>query len=497
MAAVFQTWFLLILFTFPFHNLLGFPTTLTLERAFPLNKRVELNELRVRDKARHGRILQQQEESLNSVINFNVYGSSDPELFGLYFTRVKIGSPPREFHVQIDTGSDVLWVACDSCDNCPKSTGLDIQLGFFDPYSSSSAAVIPCSSDTCSFAIRTAVSGCPTPSSPCRYSFLYGDNSGTSGYYVSDILYLDTVVGDSMANSSASRVVFGCSNYQSGGLTRSNRAIDGIIGFGQHYFSVISQLSSGGTVPKMFSHCLNGKDYGGGVLVLGEILAPGIIYSPLVQSQRHYNLNLLSIAVSDQIVPINPDVFVASSSGLRGTIVDSGTTLVYLAEEAYDPFVNSVANAVSLFTHPIPSDETVCFPISSSVDEIFPPVTLFFEGDAPMVLKPRDYLVQRHYTDGGAEWCLGFQKGQGLTILGDLVLKDKVIIYDLARQRLGWVNYDCSSPVNVSSTTSKDSVTGERRVSNSPRASLFKLTTSITLYILLFTIWFLLLSPQH
>ncbi|KAI3908271.1 hypothetical protein MKX01_027293 [Papaver californicum] len=148
MEAIFQTWFLLILFTFPFYNL-GFPTTtLTLERAFPLNKRVELNELRLRDKARHGRILQkQQEESFNSVIDFSVYGSSDPELFGLYFTRVKIGSPPREFHVQIDTGSDVLWVACDSCANCPKSTGLNIQLGFFDPYSSSSAAVIPCSTD--------------------------------------------------------------------------------------------------------------------------------------------------------------------------------------------------------------------------------------------------------------------------------------------------------------------------------------------------------------
>ncbi|KAI3990232.1 hypothetical protein MKX01_004118, partial [Papaver californicum] len=249
---------------------------------------------------------------------------------------------------------------------------------------------------------------------------------------------------------SASRVVFGCSNYLSG-LTKPGRAIDGIIG-------------------------------------------------QLVQSQRHYNLNLLSIAVSDQIVPINPSVFAASSSGSRGTIVDSGTTLVYLAEEAYDPFVNSVANAVSLFTHPTPAEDaeySVCFLISSSVDEIFPPVTLYFEGDAPMVLKPRDYLLQRHYSDGGAEWCLGFQKGQGLTILGELVLKDKIIIYDLARQRLGWVNYDCSSPVNVSSTSSKDSITGQRRVSNSPGASLFKLTTPIILYIYLFTTWFLLLSPQH
>lgn len=54
----------------------------------------------------------------------------------------------------------------------------------------------------------------------------------------------------------------------------------------------------------------------------------------------HYNLNLESIAVNGQSLPIDPSVF--STSNTRGTIVDSGTTLAYLAEEAYDPFVNAV-----------------------------------------------------------------------------------------------------------------------------------------------------------
>lgn len=30
-------------------------------------------------------------------------------------------------------------------------------------------------------------------------------------------------------------------------------------------------------------------------------------------------------------------------------------------------------------------------------------------------------------------------------IFADLVLKDKVVVYDLANQRIGWVNYDCKS----------------------------------------------------
>ncbi|TYI85043.1 hypothetical protein E1A91_D05G410500v1 [Gossypium mustelinum] len=45
-----------------------------------------------------------------------------------------------------------------------------------------------------------------------------------------------------------------------------------------------------------------------------------------------------------------------------------------------------------------------------------------------------------------------FQKiqGQRITILGDLVLKDKIFVYDLLNQRIGWTNYDCSMSVNVS-----------------------------------------------
>lgn len=66
---------------------------------------------------------------------------------------------------------------------------------------------------------------------------------------------------------------------------KTDRAVDGIFGFGQQKMSVISQLSSEGIAPKVFSHCLRGDDVGGGILVLGEIVEPSIVYSPLVPSQ--------------------------------------------------------------------------------------------------------------------------------------------------------------------------------------------------------------------
>lgn len=51
--------------------------------------------------------------------------------------------------------------------------------------------------------------------------------------------------------------------------------------------------------------------------------------------------------MNGQILSIDLAAFATSNN--RGTIVDSGTTLAYLVEEAYDPFVV----AVSIFTDAI------------------------------------------------------------------------------------------------------------------------------------------------
>ncbi|XP_019162204.1 PREDICTED: uncharacterized protein LOC109158762 [Ipomoea nil] len=71
----------------------------TLERAFPTSHGVEMSQLRERDRVYHGRILQS-----SGVVDFPVEGTYDPFLVGFYFTRVQLGSPPKEFYVQIDIG---------------------------------------------------------------------------------------------------------------------------------------------------------------------------------------------------------------------------------------------------------------------------------------------------------------------------------------------------------------------------------------------------------
>lgn len=178
----------------------------------------------------------------------------------LYFTRVKLGSPAKEFYVQIDTGSDILWVTCASCNGCPTTSGLNVSflfldlicnsvitgskhcyiyiyrcryitllevlffkkkkilafflkipLEFFDPKNSSTASSITCTDDKCTSAISTGEATCQTGSSGtfCGYSFQYGDGSGTSGYYVSDTIYFSKATGGEQTTNSSATITFG------------------------------------------------------------------------------------------------------------------------------------------------------------------------------------------------------------------------------------------------------------------------------------------------
>ncbi|RVX20222.1 Aspartic proteinase-like protein 2 [Vitis vinifera] len=489
----------------------GFPATLTLERAFPLNQRVELDELKARDRSGMAGFCSLQWVSwifrLRAPTIRIVLGFILQECFWVLLQKNSMFRLTREAmycgsvavlataaHNPVDS---IKMDSIYSKKGILRVSLMQIPLNFFDPGSSSTASLISCSDQRCSLGVQSSDAGCSSQGNQCIYTFQYGDGSGTSGYYVSDLLNFDAIVGSSVTNSSAS-IVFGCSISQTGDLTKSDRAVDGIFGFGQQDMSVISQMSSQGITPKVFSHCLKGDGGGGGILVLGEIVEEDIVYSPLVPSHlgiifseagssahtndlnffidpklAHYNLNLQSISVNGKSLAIDPEVFATSTN--RGTIVDSGTTLAYLAEEAYDPFVSAITEAVSQSVRPLLSKGTQCYLITSSVKGIFPTVSLNFAGGVSMNLKPEDYLLQQNSIGDAAVWCIGFQKiqGQGITILGDLVLKDKIFVYDLAGQRIGWANYDCSMSVNVStrSSTGKSEFVnaGQLSESSSPR----------------------------
>ncbi|PWA64730.1 aspartic peptidase A1 family [Artemisia annua] len=423
----------------------NFPTSYRLERAFPVKHPIPISELIERDTFRHRRLLQQ-----SGVVDFPLEGDSDPYHIGLYYTKVQLGTPPRDYHVQIDTGSNVLWVNCKSCNGCPTSIRQHIPVEFYDSSSSSTSSLITCSDSLCSQASQWS----ECSKSKCTFRFQYGDGSGNSGYYVSDLMHLNTMGVDSGSSNSSAKVVFGCSTSETGNIRTDG--VNGIFGFSQHSMSVISQLSSQGVAPDSFSHCLVGSGNGGGILVFGQIMDPNMAYTPLVQSRPHFSVNLQSISVKGQTLSIDPSTF-SIPGNQEGTIIDSGTTLAYLPQDALTLLKDAISQAVSQSAQPVISREDGCYIFTSSVSSIFPLVSLNFQGGSSMHIRPQDYLLQDNSKGGAEVWCFGFRSylTPGPTVLGDLVLKDKIIVYDLGGQRLGWSDYNCSSSVNVSSTSSR------------------------------------------
>jgi hypothetical protein len=127
------------------------------------------------------------------------------DYFSLYYAKVKLGTPPIEFYVHIDTDSGFLWVSCSSCNGCPKTSGL--QKSFNPIYSSTSSSII-CSDPRCNSGT------CSGKSNQCSYNVQYGKvgvtSGGTSGYYVSDRVYFNTVFQEEFVTANFSApIVFG------------------------------------------------------------------------------------------------------------------------------------------------------------------------------------------------------------------------------------------------------------------------------------------------
>ncbi|KAG5001338.1 hypothetical protein JHK87_022410 [Glycine soja] len=400
--------------------------------------------------------------SLLAGVDLPLGGSGRPDAVGLYYAKIGIGTPPKNYYLQVDTGSDIMWM----------------DLTLYDIKESSSGKLVPCDQEFCKEINGGLLTGC-TANISCPYLEIYGDGSSTAGYFVKDIVLYDQVSGDLKTDSANGSIVFGCGARQSGDLSSSNEeALDGILGFGKANSSMISQLASSGKVKKMFAHCLNGVN-GGGIFAIGHVVQPKVNMTPLLPDQPHYSVNMTAVQVGHTFLSLSTDT--SAQGDRKGTIIDSGTTLAYLPEGIYEPLVYKMISQHPDLKVQTLHDEYTCFQYSescapiavvsmvcgichirngrevsvclfcSSVDDGFPAVTFFFENGLSLKVYPHDYLFP-----SGDFWCIGWQNSgtqsrdsKNMTLLGDLVLSNKLVFYDLENQAIGWTEYNCSSSIKV------------------------------------------------
>ncbi|KAK2413357.1 aspartic proteinase [Trifolium repens] len=421
--------------------------------------------------------------SLLTGVDLPLGGTGRPDSVGLYYAKIGIGTPSKDYYLQVDTGTDMMWVNCIQCKECPTRSNLGMDLTLYNIKESSSGKLVPCDQEFCKEINGGLLTGCNTNTNDsCPYLEVYGDGSSTAGYFVKDVVLFDQVSGDLKTASANGSVVFGCGARQSGDLSSTNEeALDGILGFGKANYSMISQLSSSGKVKKMFAHCLNGVN-GGGIFAIGHVVQPKVNTTSLLPDQPHYSVNMTAVQVGHTFLNLSTDVF-DEQAERKGTIIDSGTTLAYLPDGIYQPLVYKIISQqpdLKVQTH----DEYTCFQYSGSVDDGFPNVTFYFQNGLSLKVYPHDYL----FLDKGL-WCLGWQNSgtqsgdsKNMTLLGDLVLSNKLVFYDLENQVIGWTEYNCSSSIKV-----RDEKTGTVHLVGSHTIS-----SSITLNTNLVTILFLL-----
>lgn len=244
---------------------------------------------------------------------------------GEFLMNLAIGTPPSPFLAIVDTGSDLVWTQCSPCTDCFTQSS-----PIFDPSNSSSFDKIPCTSSLCS----SLPSSTCTPD--CEYLYSYGDSSTTQGILASETF----TFGSDNKSVSVDKIGFGCGRDNQG--TGFNQAA-GLVGLGRGQLSLITQIGS--SVYHRFSYCLTSIDdpvmktsrliFGSAAVLNDSKVA---VTTPMVVNDAHpsfYYLGLKGISVGGKRLRIPRSVLRLKSDGTGGLIIDSGTTITYLEEEAY------------------------------------------------------------------------------------------------------------------------------------------------------------------
>ncbi|KAL6658235.1 hypothetical protein ACP70R_003821 [Stipagrostis hirtigluma subsp. patula] len=342
---------------------------------------------------------------------------------GDYVITVGIGTPPRFFSVELDTGSDLSWVQCEPCKGCYEQ-----QDPLFDPARSSTFSAVPCGSPECQDFVTQNCS----VDDKCAYLFPYADKSRTEGNLVRDTLTL-------APSHTLPGFVFGCGLADNGTFGRT----DGLFGLGRDKVSLASQAS-----PRYgtgFSYCLPSSSSATGYLSLGATVPPNMRFTAMVSRSGTgffpslYYVNLVGIEVAGRAIKVSPAVFMRT-----GTIIDSGTVLAYVPSPAYAALRSAFRRSMRRYERaPALDSMDTCYNFTGVTRVKIPSVALVFADGATVSLSARGVL----YVSTVSQTCLAFAPTADETqvgVLGNTQQRTFTVVYDVANQKIGFAANGCS-----------------------------------------------------
>lgn len=383
------------------------------------------------------------DEEGTSTTVFPLRGNVYPH--GLYYVSLRVGTPPKQYFLDVDTGSDIAWLQCDApCTSCAK--------GPHPLYKPRRTNLVDCKEPICSSVQAANALACQGGSSQCDYEIQYADGGSSLGVLVSDQM---TVL---LSNGSVVRTkaIFGCAYDQQGPLANSPAHTDGVLGLSSSSVSLPSQWAEQGLIKNIIAHCISGSSGGGGYLFFGDKLLPswGITWAPMLgkPSMKNYALAVENIYFGDAMID-------TGGKALGSAFFDSGTSYTYLVSPVYTAVVSVISD--SLIGSGLQRDELddtlpVCWHSSSpfrsleDVQHLFRTMVLEFKGSGwlkqtrKLQISPEGYLI----INSKGNVCLGVLDANVLgshsaNIIGDISMQGNLVVYDNENNRIGWMKSDC------------------------------------------------------
>ena len=366
-----------------------------------------------------------------------------------YYTTLYVGDNKVRQTYIIDTGSSIMASPCSPCPDC----GQHKSPFYYDK--NRHHKPLKCSSKICKLTPATSCEKKKWLSSEtCSFKINRENGEGISGYYMRDIIYFET--DRKLEKSPLSRKVYrsyalpiGCTTAELGKYKDLNT--DGIMGMSNNPKSFMSLLYKLKVVNRdIFSLCFGLR---GGYMSLGEVdksfhKSEEIEYIPLLTSSIYYLVKLNELRVGSKKAHNSLKVPVIAS-------IDTGNSISYFPSiifknitKEFKEFCDEKRNGkCGNFTYDHDLGYCASFPdretLFRAIYEHWPNITLYF-GESEYIWKPINYYYY-HFSVKERKACLGFNyHSSQRVILGANFIHGHDIIFDRAKERLGFVPADCS-----------------------------------------------------
>lgn len=416
-----------------------------------------IKELHLRDMIRHQMSFQNRDHdqftrrkvSEKSSIEMPLHSGFDL-LSGLYWVEVTIGTPPRSFMLAADTASDLTWINCNygrtlRMENKPKMLKKKTKRVFRADLSSTFKP-LPCSHGMCKLGLAHMNSddNCPTPLSPCRYTYSYLGGNVVEGFFGYDTITAPLTFG---SNTTLPNVTIGCTES-----TIKPLEGDGVLGlgFGDYSFTetVVAYKFAG-----KFSYCLmNHRSHASVLSYLtfgadNQTIRRSMKYTELVMREspnNFYGVKVVGISIGGSLLNIPSQVWDIKRGA--GVILDSGSTNTWLALPAYKAVMAELTKALSKYKSVvlggIPFE--FCFKATGFNESSVPRLAFHFADGGRFQPPVRNYVLNAYATDESVK-CLGFVPADGeQSIIGNQMQQNVLWELDILRGTVGFAPSSCT-----------------------------------------------------